>query len=213
MAPMQASCRSSLDPDDKPRTIGKFPSPLKAALAKGRNKKVLSASLDVGASVWQERLREQQKTRSRGLRMLKLSGRAFCYLAAAFVMLATVSPSSGQAQTRAGARTLAADCAGDLRTFCSPVSPGNDRLVACLIAYEDKISPRCRLTAYLASGGLGNRMKYLQGMARTCSSDILQYCSKVPAGGGRIYGCLKSNRATLTNSCRKGLPTFERLLR
>ena len=145
--------------------------------------------------------------------MFEPSGRVCCYLAAAFVILATALPFPTEAQTRAGQATLAADCAGEIKSYCSQVSPGGDRLVACLIAFEDKISPRCRLTAYLASGGLGSRMKYLQTMARTCSSDILQYCSKVPAGGGRIYDCLKSNKATLTGSCRKAIPRFEVLLK
>ena len=118
-------------------------------------------------------------------------------------------PGTANAQSR----TIAADCAGELKTFCSKVRPGGNRLVACLIAFEDKVSPRCRLTAYLASGNLGNRMKELQSMAKVCSSDILQYCSKVPAGGGRIYDCLKSNRATLTDECRNGMPRFEMLLK
>lgn len=118
-------------------------------------------------------------------------------------------PETANAQSRA----IAADCAGELKTFCSKVRPSGNRLVACLIAFEDKVSPRCRLTAYLASGNLGNRMKELQSMAKVCSSDILQYCSKVPAGGGRIYDCLKSNRATLTDECRNGMPRFEVLLK
>jgi hypothetical protein len=110
------------------------------------------------------------------------------------------------AQSAAG--TLAADCAGDIKQYCSAVTPGESRVVACLIAFEDRISPRCRLTAYLASGDLGNRLKSLQKMARICSSDITQYCSKVVSGGGRIYDCIKKNKATLTDECRKGLETL-----
>ncbi|MEQ1577343.1 MAG: cysteine rich repeat-containing protein [Hyphomicrobium sp.] len=130
-------------------------------------------------------------------------------LAVLSLVLAANLPSAAQGQQA----TIAADCASDLLTFCPKVSAGNDRGIACLIAYEDQISPRCRLTAYLASGNLGNRLKELQAMAKTCSSDILQYCSKVPAGGGRIYDCLKKNQATLTNDCRAGVPRFETLLK
>jgi Cysteine rich repeat len=56
-------------------------------------------------------------------------------------------------------------------------------------------------------------MKALHGMAKTCRSDIFEYCSKVPPGGRRIYDCLTSHRATLTDDCRKGLPQFETRLR
>lgn len=107
---------------------------------------------------------------------------------------------------------LATDCAGEIKSYCAKVSPGADRVVACLISYEDKISARCRLTAYLSSGNLDERLKGLRSMAKICSADILQYCSNVPAGGGRIYDCLKKNQATLTDECRKNVPQFEKVM-
>jgi hypothetical protein len=118
----------------------------------------------------------------------------------------------GLAPAQAVGQALVADCKTEIATHCAGVTPGQDRLVACLIAHEDKVSPRCRLTVYLSSGELDARMKALRGFAKTCSSDILQYCSKVPAGGGRIYDCLKKNQATLTDECRKAAPQFEKLM-
>ena len=96
-----------------------------------------------------------------------------------------------------------ADCAPEIAKYCSNVTPGAHRIVACLISYEDKISPRCRMTAYLGSDDLGVRMKALKAMAKSCSADILQYCTSVSAGGGRIYDCLMKNKATLTDECRE----------
>jgi hypothetical protein len=103
------------------------------------------------------------------------------------------------------------DCADDLKRHCAKVTPGASRAVACLIAFEDQITPRCRLTAYLASGDLSNRLKALQKMAKICSSDIKQYCSTVVPGGGRVYDCISKNKATLTDACRKGLKTLSPL--
>ena len=108
---------------------------------------------------------------------------------------------------------LAVDCGAEIKTYCANVTPGSDRIVACLVAYEDKIPARCRLTAYLGSDELGVRMKALKAMAKTCSSDILQYCSKVPAGGGRIYDCLIKNKATLTNDCRSQVPAAQQYMK
>lgn len=108
---------------------------------------------------------------------------------------------------------LATDCAAEIKTYCATVTPGSDRIVACLIAHEDKIPPRCRLTAYMGSDELGVRMKALKAMAKTCSSDILQYCSKIPAGGGRIYDCLIKNKATLTNDCRSQVPAAQQYMK
>lgn len=117
-----------------------------------------------------------------------------------------VVASSAEAQGQAA--TLQTDCAAEIATHCANVTPGDDRIVACLIAHEEKISTRCRLTAYLGSGNLGVRLKELQSMAKTCSSDIVQYCSDVRPGGGRIYDCIKKNRATLTNECRNSLESI-----
>ena len=129
-----------------------------------------------------------------------------CICALAFVASTASSLSAGGAVA-----TLTNDCSKEIRTYCSKVTPGHSRTVACLIAYEDRISPRCRLTAYLASGNLNSRLKQLNAMSKTCSSDILQYCSQVPPGGGRIYDCIKKNRATLTDDCRAGLSALPSL--
>ena len=109
---------------------------------------------------------------------------------------------------------LAVDCAAEINNLLRQRYPGfrsHRRLRP--IADEDKIPARCRLTAYLGSDELGVRMKALKGLAKTCSSDILQYCSKVPAGGGRIYDCLIKNKATLTDDCRSQVPAAQQYMK
>lgn len=123
------------------------------------------------------------------------------------VLFAALAPVAANAQ-----QSLAVDCAPEIATYCSSVTPGAHRIVACLISFEDKISPRCRMTAYLGSADLGDRMKALKSMATSCSSDILQYCSKIPAGGGRLYDCLMTNKATLTDDCRNQVPTAKQFM-
>jgi Golgi apparatus protein 1 len=128
-------------------------------------------------------------------------------VAVAFAFATIISSSTAFAQ-----QNLAADCAPDIAKYCSSVTPGAHRIVACLISFEDKISPRCRMTAYLGSDDLGVRMKALKAMAKSCSADILQYCSSVSAGGGRIYDCLMKNKATLTDECRNQVPTAQQFM-
>ena len=128
-------------------------------------------------------------------------------VAGAFAVATIISSSPAFAQ-----QNLVSDCAPDIAKYCSNVTPGAHRIVACLISYEDKISPRCRMTAYLGSDDLGVRMKALKAMAKSCSADILQYCSSVSAGGGRIYDCLMKNKATLTDECRNQVPTAQQFM-
>jgi hypothetical protein len=130
------------------------------------------------------------------------------FIASTFAFGALVLSSAAFAQ-----QNLVADCAPDIAKYCSNVSPGAHRIVACLISYEDKVSPRCRMTAYLGSDDLGVRMKALKSMATSCSADILQYCSSVSAGGGRIYDCLMKNKATLTDDCRNQIPTAQQFMK
>ena len=129
-------------------------------------------------------------------------------VAGAFAVATIVSSSAALAQ-----QNLVSDCAPDIAKYCSNVTPGAHRIVACLISYEDKISPRCRMTAYLGSDDLGVRMKALKAMAKSCSADILQYCTSVSAGGGRIYDCLMKNKATLTDDCRNQIPTAQQFMK
>jgi Cysteine rich repeat len=128
-------------------------------------------------------------------------------VASAFAIATIISSSPAFPQ-----QNLVSDCAPDIAKYCSNVTPGAHRIVACLISYEDKISPRCRMTAYLGSDDLGVRMKALKAMAKSCSADILQYCSSVSAGGGRIYDCLMKNKATLTDECRNQVPTAQQFM-
>jgi Cysteine rich repeat len=129
------------------------------------------------------------------------------FVVGAFAVATIISSSAAFAQ-----QNLASDCAPDIAKYCSNVTPGAHRIVACLISYEDKISPRCRMTSYLGSDDLGVRMKALKAMAKSCSSDILQYCSSVSAGGGRIYDCLIKHKATLTDDCRAQVPVAQQFM-
>jgi hypothetical protein len=124
-----------------------------------------------------------------------------------FMVAALFASSAALAQ-----QNIATDCAAEIPKYCANVTPGAHRIVACLISYEDKISPRCRMSAYLGSEVLGVRMKALKAMATSCSADILQYCSTVQAGGGRIYDCLMKNKATLTDDCRNQIPTAQQFM-
>jgi len=107
------------------------------------------------------------------------------------------------------------NCGSDIKQFCSPITPGGGRVVACLFANNDKISGQCTFAMYEASDRLAATMAALGHLAKntSCRSDLKQYCRGIPVGGGRLYNCLRGNRATLTDGCRAALPKAEALLR
>ena len=100
-------------------------------------------------------------------------------------------------------------CAKELQTYCKGVTLGEGRVAACLYAYEDKLSAQCAVAVYKGVDDFWAANANIQAYAKICSSDLLQYCSEVPAGGGRLYGCIKKNKATLTDACRAALAKAE----
>lgn len=107
------------------------------------------------------------------------------------------------------------NCADDIKKHCSKITAGGGRVVACLFAHNDKISGQCTIAMIEGSVALNAIMDSLRHLAKStsCRSDLRQYCRGIPAGGGRLYQCLKKNFATLTDGCRAAMPKAESLLK
>jgi outer membrane protein OmpA-like peptidoglycan-associated protein len=101
-------------------------------------------------------------------------------------------------------------CRPDIDTYCDQVTPGGQRLMACIFAHNDKVSDECKrnvrdslllVKADIAQANLIGKM---------CGSDILAQCSTVEPGDGRIEACLADNRDALSERCRRGLDSIPR---
>jgi hypothetical protein len=124
-------------------------------------------------------------------------------------MIALLSIGSQSATAQAPGRALQQDCGADVQRFCKSITPGEGRVVACLISHSDKIAARCRLTAFLAGKALADSVVRLDRLAFTCGADIKSLCYDTYPGGGRIFDCLQKNRAKLLPGCRQAMPKFE----
>ena len=111
------------------------------------------------------------------------------------------SPLPASAQD--GAQIIVENCAPEVQEFCSTVRPGQARMAACIYAHADKISQVCYVSLFAVSRQLEQAMVSFRKAKFDCTSDLNQYCSKVPAGGGRKLDCLIKNRITLLDRCRK----------
>ena len=63
-----------------------------------------------------------------------------------------------------------------------------------------------------AQSQIEKRLQFLKDQT-SCSADIIQLCSGVKLGSGRLYKCLYRNKARLTEQCIRVLPEAGRLLR
>jgi len=96
-------------------------------------------------------------------------------------------------------------CKKELESFCKEVTPGEGRVLACLYAYEDKLSGRCDYALYDASVQLERVVAALTYVANECKDDLQKHCASVEAGEGRLAECLKKNEKDVTQRCKDAM--------
>ena len=128
---------------------------------------------------------------------------AFCLHGSADAQ--TTNVSKIEARLDAAAKKIQSACSDDVKNYCNMVTPGEGRLMLCMMAHEDKISTKCDYSLYEASRNLERALNRLEEVADACWNAIEKYCANVPEGGGRIAGCLITIKASLTRTCRAAL--------
>lgn len=101
--------------------------------------------------------------------------------------------------------TVAKGCATEIETYCSQVSPGEGRMLACFYAHEDKLSGQCQYALYQAANTLEQAVSALEYVASECEDDIMKHCAEVQMGEGRIVECLRGHSETVSASCTQAL--------
>ena len=99
--------------------------------------------------------------------------------------------------------TVANGCKAEIEKYCKNVTPGEGRVLACLYAYEDKLSGRCEYALYDAAVRLERAVAALSYAANECAADLNKYCASVKAGEGRLLECLQKNDAQVSNRCKQ----------
>ena len=109
------------------------------------------------------------------------------------------------ASAQALAERVVEGCRSELDRHCSAVTPGEGRLLACLYAYEDKLSGECQLELYDAAVRLERAINALTYVASECRNDIQEQCAGLKVGEGRILQCLEDAGHQLSSPCSQAL--------
>ena len=109
------------------------------------------------------------------------------------------------AQQESLIETVANGCKTEITTYCKDVKPGEGRILACLFAYQDKLSGKCEYALYNASVRLERAVTALSYVANECAEDLTAHCSGVKAGEGRLLQCLEKNDAKVSQRCKGAL--------
>jgi len=96
-------------------------------------------------------------------------------------------------------------CNKELTTFCKGVPPGEGRILACLYAFEDKVSDKCIYALYDASLELKQAVAAVEFAATNCKDDLAKFCADVKLGQGRGLACMQKNQKNASDACKDAL--------
>jgi cysteine rich repeat protein len=96
-------------------------------------------------------------------------------------------------------------CNKELTTFCKGVPPGQGRVLACLYAFEDKVSDKCVQAVYDGAVQLEQAVAALKYAANQCQADFQKFCAEVKPGEGRGLACLNKHDKDVSQTCKDAL--------
>ncbi len=96
-------------------------------------------------------------------------------------------------------------CGPEIEKYCSQVTAGEGRLLACFYAHEDKLSGQCQYALYNASAQLEHAVSALNYVANQCEDDILANCAEVQLGEGRVIECLQAKSESVSAACNQAM--------
>jgi hypothetical protein len=109
------------------------------------------------------------------------------------------------AQQKGPVEKVLEGCSKEFETYCKNVTPGEGRLLACLYAYNDKISTRCEYAIYDAAAQLERALNTLSYLANECRDDLKKYCSDVKPGEGRLLDCIAKKKDAISDRCKTAI--------
>ena len=102
--------------------------------------------------------------------------------------------------------SVAKGCEKELNSYCSNVTPGEGRVLACIYAHGDKISGQCEYALYDAAAQLERFVAAMSYVVNECEDDLKQYCASVQAGEGRLAECLLvKNKDKISKRCNQAM--------
>ena len=98
-------------------------------------------------------------------------------------------------------KKLETSCGRDIKKYCRTVTPGEGRILYCMQAHEDKISPGCEFVLNEVALQVQTTADNLRQAVNACRGDIDKFCAKTQPGQGRIAACLAANKTSVSKDC------------
>ncbi len=121
------------------------------------------------------------------------------------VVLVTLVTAGGLWAQESIVDAVANGCKTEIDTYCKEVTPGEGRILACLFAFQDKLSGKCEYALYDSAVRLERAVAALSYAVNECEADLAAHCADVRAGEGRLLECLEKNDAKVSRRCKDAL--------
>ncbi len=89
-------------------------------------------------------------------------------------------------------------CQKDVQKYCSTVTPGGGRIMACLRAHSDKLTKEC--LEFVENAALATKT-----FRRSCRKEIVLFCEKEEELHHKLTDCLEQHQKQLSEACQKAL--------
>jgi hypothetical protein len=98
-------------------------------------------------------------------------------------------------------KKLETSCREDIMKYCSTVTPGDGRVLHCMQAHEDKISPACAYDLNDVTLRAQETVNQLREAVSACRGDMAKFCGTIRPGEGRMAACLAANSKSVSQNC------------
>ena len=122
-------------------------------------------------------------------------------VALAVLLLGITGVNAGQGLVE----TVANGCKMEIEKYCSQVTPGQGRILACLYAHEDKLSAKCEYALYDAAAQLERAVAALSYVANECNEDLDKFCESIEPGKERLLDCLDKHDKQVSKRCKQAI--------
>ncbi len=86
------------------------------------------------------------------------------------------------------------ECAVDLESLCTGLTPGEGRIPACMMSQLAGLSVSCSAVLSRAAW-----------VAKECEADEKRFCGAIRSGGGRMEACMRPHLGEVSDACRRAM--------
>jgi hypothetical protein len=123
------------------------------------------------------------------------------YISGFFLALSIIAQSSIALAQNSVVENVVKACQTEIEDYCSQVTPGEGRMLACFYAHENKLTVQCINALYDGMATLERAVEAISYVAGQCREDIQSQCAATVPGEGRIAECLLNKKAELSSRC------------